>query len=249
MTSPRFRIVSMRDASADECIAAAFGRQPILIQLPSVYAIFAPATESGAASLDRCKLRKPGKYYGAGVGDPRAFFNLAPEEPLSRYLLEDQTNERLRNFSLDLHGTFIRLTIGPKTFDSKVVCGGTFQGLLYSGVLAEKMQLMEKLTAAMPGKLFGEAHGYFCAPIGSSCNMSGDPAGSITTRDKALAFGRDRGVELCLTLDDDESQGGSQTILGLNHGRVEIHRDGPGSEQSVDALRRWLRQANQTRNH
>ena len=246
MTSPRLRIVSMRDPSADECIAAAFGRQPILIQLPSVYAIFAPATESGAASLDRCKLRKPGKYYGAGVGDPRAFFNLAPEEPLSRYLLEDKSNERLRKFSLDLYGTFIRLTIGPKTFESKVVCGGTFQGLLYSGVLAEKMQLMERLTAAMSGKLFGKDHGYFCAPIGSSCNMSGDPAGSITTRDKALAFGRDRGVELCLTLDNEEGQGGSQTILGLNHGRVEIHRDGPGSEKSIDSLQRWLRQADQS---
>lgn len=244
MTKDTVHVIPMQDPSVDALIAEAFGREPILLQLPTVFAIFAPATAPGAASLNHCKQRLPGKYYGAGVGDPRAFFQLAPQAPLSRYLLADTGGgSRLDAFCADLHGTFLRLKIGPASLQSQVICEGRFQGLIYTGLLAEKMRWMEALTRPMTDKLFGPEYGGYCAPIGSSCNISGDPAGSITTLDKALAFARDRGIRLCLTRDEHRDEQGSQTVLGLDGPKVIVHRHGPGTDTQQRRLQDWLDRA------
>ncbi len=235
-------VVPLTDSAADDLLLEAFGREPVLVQLPTVFAIFAPATVAGARSLDRCKQRLPGKYYGVIVGDGRTFFELAPDEPLSRHLLEPSDESRIDAVRRDLHGSFLRIRIAGDDVHTPVICAGQLQGLLLSGPLAETMRLMERLTEPMPDKLFGPAHRNYHAPIGSSCNMSGDPAGSISDLDRAVAFARDRGVRLCLTHPGTSGEG-SQPIFGLSGTHIDTHRDGPGADHLRAVLNRWVSQA------
>lgn len=242
MTVSDVQVVPIEDPAADDLIIKAFGREPILIQLPTVFALFAPATQSGATLLDSCKQRLPGKHYGFIVGDPRAFLALAPKEPLTRFLLSKPDDTRLAPFCRDMHGTFVRLQVAGERQSSTVICQGRLQGLLFGGVLAEKMRLMENLSRSMPGKLLGAEYQHYAAPIGSSCNMSGDPDGSITDLDRALEFARARGVQLCLTLKEGRA-GGSQPILSLSQQRIETIRKGPGGDEKQALLQGWLDQA------
>ena len=239
-------VVSIDDDSVDELIEQAFGREPILIQCPTVFALFVPATVSGAHLLDTCKQRRPGKYYGVIVGDARAFFSLAKDELLARYLLEDPSDGRLNAFCKDMHSSFVRVRIAADSVHTTSVCKGRLQGLFFHGLLAQKMRLMEKLTAAMPDKLFEESFNEYAAPIGSSCNISGDPAGSITALDRALEFARARGVRLCLTSTDIRGQG-SQPVFGLSGSSIETLREGPGTAMKTSLLQEWLKQAEEHR--
>jgi len=241
-------VMKLTDPNSDAWIARCFGKAPILIQLPTVFAVFAPATVQGASLLDRCKARLPGKHYGVIVGDIRKFLRLSAGAPLADYLLQSDAPDRVQAFAKDMRCTFLRMQVGPRGHNSKVVCDGTLQGLILDGVLSEKMQLMEELSESLEGKLFGRDHGHYCAPIGSSCNMSGDPAGSITDFDAALAFARKRGVELMLTHDAANAKG-SQPILGVRGGGVATFRDGPGAMEKRGLLNSWLERAQAYQDH
>ena len=72
--------------------------------------------------------------------------------------------------------------------------------------------------------------------------MSGDPAGSITDFDRALAFAKSRGVELVLT-NRAARDGGSNPIFGIQNDRVETFRDGPGVSKKRHLLEDWLGRA------
>ena len=236
------KVMKLTDPEADGYITECFGRAPILIQLPTVFAVFAPATQHGATLLDQCKARLPGKYYGVIIGDIRRFLRLSSGEPLSDYLLHSDAPDLVQTFAHEMRCTFIRMQVAPKVHASKLLCEGTLQGLILEGALSQKMQLMEQLTESMDDKLFGEMHNHYCAPIGSSCNMSGDPAGSITQFDDALAFAQKRGVELLLTHDAAVGRG-SQPILGISDNRVTTLRDGPGGTEKSRLLQGWLDRA------
>lgn len=235
-------VMELTEPNANDRIARHFGRNPIVVQLQTVFAIVAPATRSGAGLIDRCKERLPGKTYSVLMGDVAPFLGLSRDTPLSEYLLDPNAPERLEEFSRDLRSTFLRMPVAPRSQSSKALCEGTLQGLVLGGVLAQKMRWMEKLTESLPDKLFGRAHGGYAAPIASSCNMSGDPAGSITDFDTALDFARRRGVGLLLT-NRGAGSGGSNPIFGLRHDRVETFREGPGVTVKRRLLEGWLERA------
>lgn len=233
------KVIEMTDPKADALIARQFGRTPLLVQLPTVFALVAPATRQGARLLDRCKKRLPGKHYGVLVGELSRFLGLSTGTVLTDYVLNPARSGRLRQFEEDLSGTFLRTPVNHPLRPSKMICDGTIQGLLTDGVLQEKMRLMEALTAHLPDKLLGAEHGHYCAPIASSCNISGHPEGSITDFETALAFARNRGVKLMLT-HGPTGEAGSNPILGVAGDRVETFRDGPGVNRKRRVLEGWL---------
>ena len=235
-------VIEITDRHADEHIARHFGRSPIVVQLPTVFAIVAPATHAGARLLDRCKDRLPGKYYSVLIGNLAQYLRLSPDAPLSQYLLDAARPDRLHAFARDLENTFLRTQISANTCASQTICEGRVQGLILGGLLEEKMRLMEALTQGLNGKLFGSEHGHYCAPIASSCNMSGDPAGSIDDFGRALDFAKRRGVGLVLT-NASGTGGGSNPIFGIAGTALETLREGPGGSKKRRLLERWLRRA------
>lgn len=239
-------VIEITDRRADEHIARHFGRSPIVVQLPTVFAIVAPATHAGARLLDRCKDRLPGKFYSVLIGNLAEYLRLSSDSPLSRYLLDPGRPDRLQEFAADLESTFLRTRISTKACSSRAICEGRLQGLIMGGVLEEKMRLMEALTEGLPGKLFGAAQDRYCAPIASSCNMSGDPAGSIDDIGRALDFASRRGVGLVLT-NSSGTGGGSNPIFGISGTELETLREGPGGTVKRRLLERWLHRAGEDR--
>lgn len=235
-------VIEITDSQADEHIARHFGRCPIVVQLPTVFAVVAPATHSGAHLLDRCKDRLPGKYYSVLIGDLARFLRLSTGTALSEYLLDSTRPDRIDAFAGDLESTFLRNQVAARISSSRTLCEGRLQGLTLGGLLKEKMRLMESLSERLPGRLFGPEHGRYCAPIASSCNMSGDPDGSTDDFGRALDFARRRGVGLVLTNPSGEG-GGSNPILGICGTEVETLREGPGESEKRHLLERWLRRA------
>jgi len=235
-------VIELTDPSADAHIARHFGRTPILVQLPTVFAIVAPPTHQGAQLLDRCKNRLPGKFYSVLIGDLQRFIRLSSGTPLSDYLLQSGGPDRVRTFKNDLCSTFIRTPVAAETRSSKMICNGTLQGLILGGILERKMRWMEELSASLPDKILDTEQGHYCAPIASSCNMSGDPEGSITDFDRALSFAKSRGVELVLT-NRAARDGGSNPIFGIQNDRVETYREGPGVSKKRHLLEDWLGRA------
>jgi hypothetical protein len=67
----------------------------------------------------------------------------------------------------------------------------------------------------------------YCTPLCTSCNVSGDADGSIVHIGRALAFARDRGVQLVITCTDTVAELGSYPIFGYDKSQVTVHRDGP----------------------
>ena len=237
-------VIEITDCQADEHIARHFGRCPIVVQLPTVFAIVAPATHTGAHLLDRCKDRLPGKYYSVLIGDLARFLRLSTGTALSEYLLESHQPDRMDAFARDLESTFLRTQVADRVCSSRTLCEGHLQGLILGGLLGEKIRLMESLSKGLPDRLFGPEHDRYCAPIASSCNMSGDPDGSIDDFGRALDFARRRGVGLVLTNSSGDG-GGSNPILGICGTDVETLRDGPGESEKRRLLERWLRRASE----
>lgn len=214
------KIVSISHPSAIELVIREIHKKPILIQLPTVFGLLAAPTSHGAGQLDRAKMRVSGKNYGTVIGSLKNFINQAQQDQLPdgfRYP-QQYTN---------LTGAFIRLPFRDCSFQSKTIKNGTHQGLLMTGRYAVLAQQIEASFASYPpDQLWNYAN--YCAPICTSCNISGDPNGSIVEFNKALRFARDRDIDLFITADKEYSQKGSYPILGFEKQRVSIHRDGPG---------------------
>ena len=56
-------------------------------------------------------------------------------------------------------------------------------------------------------------------------------------------MGQASGIRLCLTLDEDRDEQGSQTVLGLDGPKVIVHRQGPGTDAQQRRLQDWLDRA------
>ena len=71
------RVMHMTDPGVAEAAVAAIRRDAILVQLPTVYVLLAPATKQGVAWLDRTKHRLPRKNYGTAMGSLERFSSMA----------------------------------------------------------------------------------------------------------------------------------------------------------------------------
>jgi hypothetical protein len=95
-------------------------------------------------------------------------------------------------------------------------------------------ELEAAFSEAADPELFG-GHS-FSAPLITSCNVSGDPLGSITDEARALEFMSDRGVELWVRPAESSSESGSYPILALGREGITVGRDGPGLDRILGGM-------------
>ena len=97
---------------------------------------------------------------------------------------------------------------------------------------------MRELEAAFQEMAEPELFGghTFSAPLITSCNVSGDPLGSITDEARALEFMRARGVELWIRPAEVATESGSYPILELREEGIYVGREGPGLEQILRSM-------------
>lgn len=226
-------LVPINDSSAVDLAIQEIHRRPIIVQFPTVFALLAAPTSRGAAQLDVIKKRLPNKQYGTVIGS------------LTNFIAQAECTRLPAAFSsarqyADLAGTFIRLPFRNATFQSRAIKNGTHQGLLLSGTYADLTTKIEASFAGYtPDKLWDYVN--YGAPLGTSCNVSGDADGSIVTLDKALNFAKARGIRLFLTATQSADQRGSYPILGFEKQCVTIHRNGPNLDSFTAKIPAHLR--------
>lgn len=210
-------------------------RRPVLVQFPNVFVLLAAPTANGARQLDALKIRQDDKNYGTAIGSLSKFIDQA-----DKTALPEQFNAT--SHFRALKGTFIRLPFREPGFHSYTIRNGTHQGLLLGGAYNKLFRSIEDSFAGYPPEEIWNGRNY-CAPLCTSCNISGHPDGSIVAFDKALTFARERGVGLFITNRKPAKELGSYPIFGFEQDKVSIHRDGPGlagfKEKIPVALRNW----------
>ena len=225
------------DLAAPSAIDAALevlrSERPVfMLELSSVHALVAPATALGARALDAAKERLPGKTYGSIIGSLDAFHGLALPERLPSGF---GGSERLALFE----GAFVRIGVARPEVSTPVVRQGSHQGLLFPEGDPQRqlaLALEAGLAELAEPELFGGLR--HSAPLCTSANLSGDPAGSITDEARAAEFARERGVGLWLRGAPDPSARGSYPIFALEADGVTVARDGPGRERIEARLSR-----------
>jgi len=226
-------ILPISDKSSIELAIQEIHRYPILVQLPTVFGLLAAPTSKGAQQLDSVKARQGDKNYGTIIGSLDKFLAQAHHD----YLPNAFTSP---NHFTSLDGAFIRLQFRDQHFQSKAIKNGTHQGLLLTGSYSNLFTKIEASFAGYsPDKLWNYAN--YGAPLGTSCNISGDPDGSIVTFGKALHFAKARGIKLILTTTDLANQKGSYPILGFEKHQVTIHRKGPSLDSFKANIPAYLR--------
>ena len=195
----------------------------IMMEMPAVFILVAPATRRGIEALHRAKTRLPGKNYGTAIGNLDNFHALAGEDSLPQGL------QSAEEFKL-LTGAFIRVALGPDDYQSPLVRHGRHQGLLTPDSLQRQLfrDIEESFRHLAEPGLFNGHH--FTAPLCTSANISGDPLGSITDLQRALDFGRDRNIPLLLRGEPASGETGSYPIFSLHRHRISIERHGPGED-------------------
>lgn len=233
--------LDIRDAGAIELAVEAIQDEAIVVQLPSVFVLLAAPTSNGAALLDHAKLRLPGKNYGTAIGS------------LARFLAQADASQMPHEFSSApqferLTGSFLRLRFRGPQMQSATLRDGSHQGVLLRGPHRELFKRIEASFLGGPVDALwvgrpGDSN--YAAPLCTSCNLSGDPEGSITDIARALDFVQQRRVGLMLTCSGQAGQMGSYPIFGFEKDRVSVHRDGPYlayfKQQIPKRLRAWER--------
>lgn len=231
---PAVRLIGISQPGAIALAAAAIHHHPILVQLPTVFALLAAPTARGAQQLDDCKTRLEGKNYGTAIGS------------LHKFLAQAQQGSLPAAFNTAAHfhcmeGAFIRLQFRDKDFSSAAIRNGTHQGLLLSGPSRKLFMEIERSFGHYPPDDTWNGHNY-CAPLCTSCNISGHPEGSIISLDKALIFARQKHIPFIITQTASEEKG-SYPVFGFSREGVSIHRQGPGTDRFMERipgeLRRW----------
>jgi hypothetical protein len=195
-----------------------------MVQLPAVFALFAPPNRKGVKALDAGKSRIPGKNYGSAIGSLSKYFsNFAPNALPSSIKMGSQLSF--------LDGSFIHVRFTDDGFNSPTIRNGTHLGLIMpDGVHRKLYTMLEMLMQAeAEPDLYNGKH--FTAPICTSANLSGDPLGSITTMERAFAFVESRDIPLFLTYDGMSDDRGSFPIFSVDGSKVKIIRNGPGQDR------------------
>jgi hypothetical protein len=226
-------IVDVNDAQAFEHIIACMRAGVVMIQMAGSYTLLAQPTLAGVEQLDRVKSRLPNKYYTSCLGDVPAFLRSLPEGAAPPELLAEDG----RLFEQALAGKLVRVQFAAAGLHTPVLVDGTHQAYVSTGRYRELFQACERAFEQDDNAaLYAGVRYHGC--IASSANMSGAP--TITERDAALSFARDRGVRMLIT---DRSiaplppeKRGSLAIYGLSARRITELRKGP----MMDETAAWL---------
>ncbi len=194
----------------------------VLLQMPAVFVLLAPATQKGVEALNQTKLRLPQKNYGTAIGDIQKFHALAKPGSLPTELDNPEDLELLT-------GAFIRFAVGRPDFNSAAVRVGTHQGVLVEGPHRDLFKAVEQSFALQADRALFCGHA-FSAPLCTSANLSGDLLGSITDWDRAYRFANQRQLSLVIRCEPTQENSGSYPIFYFQGDRATIERHGPGEE-------------------
>jgi tRNA A37 threonylcarbamoyladenosine synthetase subunit TsaC/SUA5/YrdC len=222
------QVIHISEPGAVDAAVEAIRSHAILVQLPTVYVLLAPATHEGASWLDEAKQRQPHKNYGTAIGDVERFYEMITPGTLAPEL---DGGTRLNV----LTGAFIRCTVAAPEYDSVTVRAGTHQGVLLPAPHRGLFMAIERGLADMADPAIMAGHTY-TAPLCTSCNMSGHPDGSIVHWRRARQFAIERNIPLVVRGDAAVGQAGSYPIFALSADAVSIERDGPRLEELKAAL-------------
>lgn len=211
----------------------AIHQSPIIVQLPTVFVLLAAPTSKGAAQLNETKTRLPGKNYGTAIGSLSEF--VAQAMPASLPEAFSSPDDFVK-----MTGTFIRVQFRDKNFHSATLSNGTHQGVLLDGIYAELFKAIEHSFASFaPDKIWDYRN--YSAPLCTSCNVSGDPEGSITALDKALHFAKEKRIPFFIKGPASSHELGSYPIFGYEKHQVSIHRAGPHLNAFKEKIPLYLR--------
>src|SRR5580658_4583862 len=213
------QVMHISEPDALETAVDAVRRHAILVQLPTVYVLLAPPTAEGARWLDHAKQRQPHKNYGTAIGDVDRFYQMVTPGTLPPELDGGEQLEVLT-------GAFIRCTVADSDYQSVTVRDGTHQGVLLPNPHRALFTAIEKGLADMADPTTMAGHTY-TAPLCTSCNMSGDPDGSIVAWRRARQFAIERRIPLVIRSEAAGGQVGSYPIFALSATAITIEREGP----------------------
>ena len=227
------KIIDIHHPDTFDVAIEAIHQHPIIVQLPTVFVLLAAPTSKGAAQLNEAKKRLPGKNYGTAIGSLSEFIAQAMPASLPEEF-------RSADDFVKMSGTFIRVQFREKSFQSATLLNGTHQGLLLDGVYAELFKAIEhSFVSAAPDKIWD--YNNYSAPLCTSCNVSGDPQGSITELDKALHFAREKRIPFFIKGYPSSHELGSYPIFGYERHQVAIHREGPHLNKFKEKIPPYLR--------
>jgi hypothetical protein len=222
------QVVDYNKQTDTELLYEYLKKGPLLLELNSVFAVIALPDQSGVGMINRVKNRLPGKAYGGLIADYKGFILaslLNVEE--KQIMLTDELAALFNN-------CFIRLPWQEDHASQGMTMDGMFQGLILS-------EPFRSFAASIEQKIIQQenASPFLKWLICSSANISGDPMGSIIQFEKALQFGKDRGIEYMITFSGlpELSEKGSFPIFSFTEGLFRIERDGPGAENIKNILR------------
>lgn len=203
-------------------------RSAIIIQLPSVYALFTMPNRQGVAFIDQAKNRMAGKNYGTTTGNLQSFLSMSLQETaLTRTFCDpDFDQRRRRQFEASLNRAFLRIDVASKATNNPVIRDGTHQALLLTGEQGRLFNELEKCLSDTSDPSLFNGHS-FSAPLCSSANLSGDPNGSITDWERALEFAVERHVPMIIRAQSAPGEQGSFPIFSIEQDIVQVHREGP----------------------
>jgi tRNA A37 threonylcarbamoyladenosine synthetase subunit TsaC/SUA5/YrdC len=222
------RVMHIAEPGATEAAVEAIRQDAILVQLPTVYVLLAPATRDGVEWLNRKKLRLPEKNYGTAIGDLAQFAAMVMPGTLPPELEAPPGLDVLK-------GAFIRCRVAPPAYNSALVRHGTHQGVLLDGPHRALFAAIEAGLVDMSDPELLVGHTY-TAPLCTSCNISGHPLGSITEWDRAREFAIEREVSLVIRCAPAVGEFGSYPIFEIEHNRISIQREGPRMDEIRAAL-------------
>lgn len=227
------REIEIQDSRSADTVVAALRENVVMIQLPSVFALLAAPNGDGVRWLNAAKSRLPNKIYSSCTGDIERFYAMVMPRTLPPEL------DSVAGLAT-LTGAILRVVIAEPDFNTATVRAGTHQSLVLDGPHRQLFQAIEAgLSDACDLPLF--AGRTVSAPLGSSANISGHPDGSITTWERAYAFGNERGIPLVVRSEFADDRQASPTILALLRDRVTVERAGPHPEQLLSQLPARLR--------
>jgi hypothetical protein len=212
----------------------ALRRGPVIAPLPRVFTIAALPNAAGARALDALKERLPGKTYSTGVADPARLAALVDRSAVDASVVGSLPHMR---------DAILRLPVAPPSVSAAAVARGMHQALLLEGALRAVFLRVEDAIARAEElsepAIFGGAR--CCSPLFTSCNRSGDPAGTITRLDDAIAFGRARGAAMLLRGEPTADALGSFPVVAFARDTWWLCREGPGLDAFAARLPRGLR--------
>ena len=194
---------------------------PVFIfEFSGVYGLIASNSTEGVNAINKAKNRLPNKFYSTVFGADTILKNANHPK------LMDLKNQLLDVFE----GSFLRFEIEKPEITNPIIRNGTHQTLIKRPVYRSLFNDLEiELSRTISPSPFFSFNHY--APICSSANISGDPHGSITSKQKALEFAKSRNIKLFVHSKLNALEQGSYPVFSINHNlQVKIERKGLNDE-------------------